>query len=764
VLARWASFVVRRPGLVLAAALAATLALAAQTPRLVIGFDPESAFPSDHPAVLLDREIRAEFGGRNLVVVAVVARAGDVWRPDVLAAVHGLTETLRALPGSMEPSLVSLASPNVRRVEVTDDGVREEYVMRDVPATADAIAALRAHVMGNPLLRGGVVSDDERAALVSVDFWPGTPAGVIATGIADALARHAGPAYTLHATGEPIFTAAGDAYAGHVPWYLGSAIGIMTVVLLASFRTWQGMLLPIATGVLSTVWGLGLMAATGVPLGLVNQSVPTLVVIIAAGHSAQMLKRYYEEWAATGDNRRAVFESLVRLGPVMVAAGTTAALGFASMAFLGLPGMADFGRSAAYGIASALVLELSFMPALRVLLAPRSVAARVPVAAAWRRLGAGLASRRGRAAVLSCAAVTLGLGLVGAAHLRPAGPNREYLPAGHAATRDLEVIRAHVGTATSMTVLYDGPPGSATSLPTLAALDRFAAALRADPDVTRVDGLPDLVKEVHAAFAPDRAWALPGDSALLAQLLFLGRGAAFERFVDRADARTVVRVGLRTDEPAAVRRVLDAADAAAGGIALAPGGRLRLAGGSGPMEVALESQVTRGKVLNVLALVAAVYLVSSIVLRSPAAGAFVVVPLVLALAVTVGLMACGGVRFDLVSSSVVAVAVGIGADYAIYVLHRLREEHQRGLSLDSALARALETAGRAVMFVAVAIALGFGVFAVSSYEAFRLAGVLTPAAMLAAALAAVSVMPAAVLAVRPAFLARRGRALVSRAP
>jgi hypothetical protein len=58
------------------------------------------------------------------------------------------------------------------------------------------------------------------------------------------------------------------------------------------------------------------------------------------------------------------------------------------------------------------------------------------------------------------------------------------------------------------------------------------------------------------------------------------------------------------------------------------------------------------------------------------------------------------------------------------------------------------------MFVAVAIALGFGVFAVSSYEAFRLAGVLTPAAMLAAAFAAVSVMPAAVLAVRPAFIVR----------
>ena len=131
------------------------------------------------------------------------------------------------------------------------------------------------------------------------------------------------------------------------------------------------------------------------------------------------------------------------------------------------------------------------------------------------------------------------------------------------------------------------------------------------------------------------------------------------------------------------------------------------------------------------------------------------VPLVLAIAVTTGILAWGGIPFDLITASIVAIAVGIGADYAIYVLYRLREERHRGVALDAALARTLATSGRAVIGVGVAIALGFAVFVPSSYRAFHLTGLVTPAGMLASCVAAVTVMPAALFALRPGFLFRR---------
>ena len=107
----------------------------------------------------------------------------------------------------------------------------------------------------------------------------------------------------------------------------------LALMLLISFRSIQGMFIPMLTATLSTVWGLGLQGHTGIAIDGWNAAVPILLIAVAAAHSAQMLKRYIEEFVRTGSNEIAVIESTVRIGPVMVAAGATAALGFASLAF-----------------------------------------------------------------------------------------------------------------------------------------------------------------------------------------------------------------------------------------------------------------------------------------------------------------------------------------------------------------------------------------------------------------------------------------------
>lgn len=145
--ARYAEFVVRRTSLVLVVSLLVVATVGLGVRHLVVRFDPEAAFPADDPAVELDRAIRAEFGGRNLVVIAIAPRAGDVWQPAVLHATRDITLAVRLLPGAMDKGLVSLAAPSMRAVEVTDDGIEEHYLMRDVPEAPEAIAALRERVL-----------------------------------------------------------------------------------------------------------------------------------------------------------------------------------------------------------------------------------------------------------------------------------------------------------------------------------------------------------------------------------------------------------------------------------------------------------------------------------------------------------------------------------------------------------------------------------------------------------------------------------------
>ena len=146
---------------------------------------------------------------------------------------------------------------------------------------------------------------------------------------------------------------------------------------------------------------------------------PILLIAVAAAHSAQMLKRYVEEVVRTGDNHQAVIESTIKIGPVMVAAGVTAALGFASLALFGVTSIANFGLSCAYGIASAVLLELTLIPALRAVLpAPKRVP---PDGGVTGRLLAalerGILHRNGRA-ILVGTAITLLLAVVGMTRIR----------------------------------------------------------------------------------------------------------------------------------------------------------------------------------------------------------------------------------------------------------------------------------------------------------------------------------------------------------
>ncbi|MBI1824579.1 MAG: MMPL family transporter, partial [Nitrospirae bacterium] len=150
------------------------------------------------------------------------------------------------------------------------------------------------------------------------------------------------------------------------------AFVVIMGVLFLSFRSFQGMLIPILTALLSVIWALGLVGLLGIPLDPFTKTLtPLLIVAIAAGHSIQILKRYYEEYAKTGNHKEAVRESTLRMAPVMVTAGLVASASFASLITFHLKTFQAFGLLTAFGILSAVVLELSFIPAFRTMVPPR---------------------------------------------------------------------------------------------------------------------------------------------------------------------------------------------------------------------------------------------------------------------------------------------------------------------------------------------------------------------------------------------------------
>jgi len=149
---------------------------------------------------------------------------------------------------------------------------------------------------------------------------------------------------------------------------------------------------------------------------------------------------------------------------------------------------------------------------------------------------------------------------------------------------------------------------------------------------------------------------------------------------------------------------------------------------------------------------AVIFSLSSLVFGSLAAGLLVLAPLTCAALVNLGVMGWIGSWLSFATASYTAMGVSLGADFAIYLLFRLREEVRAGASLEAAIAEALRTSGRAIFFVASAIAAGNATLLASDFALWRQLGGYVSLMMTTSCLATLTLVPALALLVRPRFL------------
>jgi predicted RND superfamily exporter protein len=741
--------------MVLVSSLIVSGIMASGMVRLVVDLDAEKLLPADNPHIVLDRRIRNEFGGKNFVAIAIVPKSGTIWRPDVLQVVHGLTLDLLDAPGVIRQNVVSLSSPYVR-VPTDQRGVLTvDYLMRDVPKDEAGITALRDLYHSEPLFRDTVVSVDERAAMVLADFYDDTSDAAISAEVETAVAKYRSPDLRIAVTGQPIFESTEALIMRRQSLYFLATVVAILFVLYLAFGHLQGVIIPSATALLSTASAMGFMGHTGIPLSTWTAATPLIVVTVAAGHSAQMLKRYYEEFRRLGRREAAVIESTSEIGVVMVAAGVTAGSGFAALSTLGIPTLMHFGLGVASGIFAAVMLEMTFMIALRVLWpGRRETGGEGPLSEGLGQVLRPLeaaATKYPRAVVAAFCLVALAAA-AGYPRLSTEFLARNYRSKATQFGQDTLVFEKHFPSTTTLTILLEGAPGSMKSPQAIRLMRGLTRTMAEDPDVGRTSSIADTIQRTYEVFAPEEAASgLPDDANLIAQLFFLAHSPAFERYVDRAYSRAVVLGFLTREDSGITRRVMNRLESY---LEQEPPDTIQvsLAGGTGPRLLALNEHTVQGKTLNIAIVLVVIFAIASVVLRTPIGGAYVVAPLVMALIVNLGLFCWLEVSFDIVGATIAAINVGIGADYAIYFLYRLREEYRTAGEIDAALATAMETSGRAVLFVALAVSAGFAVTIPSDFYGLRLMGLFVPATMIVSCLTALTLLPSLVVLLHPRFI------------
>ncbi len=773
-MARYAAALLRHRVAVITLTLLITAALGWLAAGIKVVIDPAALAPQGHPYVAATSRVETAFGSKYLLIIGITPRQGDALQPAVLERVQRLTHELTHQPGVVNATVMSLAARQAKAIQGTDGALQARPLLPSATLSAPEVAALKQALRENPVYLDTVISADLRTAAILVELKE-RPDGfqAMVDPVRRLVAAVEGPEVDIRLGGNPVYLAQTEAYAQRIMVLFPLAVLVIGLLHLEAFRTWQGLILPLVTALMAVVWGLGIMGLLGQPLDIFNAPAPILILAVAAGHAVQLLKRYYEEYGALllsgaaispQTNRQAVIAALVGVGPVMLIAGGVAALGLFSLTVFAIPTIRAFGIFTGMGILSAALLEMSFIPAVRSLLKPPSLIdlARERHNRVWDRLPAWVATwvvtLRGRRRMFATVLALLILCALGAQRIVIDNASRHYFSTHLPIQQDDAFLNQHLGGTHSLYVMIEGERADAIKSPeVLAGIERLQRFAQAQPAVGKTLSIVDHLQRMNRAMNADAPGSdiLPRDAALISQYLLLyalsGEPDDFGALVDygyqRAKLTLLLKTGSNQIVEDLVRQLEREARAAFG-----PGVRVSF-GGDVTQTIALTDTMVRSKLLNIAQIALAIFVISALMFRSLSAGVIVLAPLVVAVSSVFGVMGALGIPLNIPNSLIAAMAAGIGSDYAIYLLFRICEQTRAGSPAHEAVRQSLATAGKAALYVATAVAGGYGVLALSiGFNVHLWTALFIGIAMLASVAASLTLVPGLVLAWRPRFI------------
>jgi uncharacterized protein len=756
---RLAILVTTYPRLVVMLVILVTAALATELRGIRPEVDLSDLIPATHPYVQVDREINERFGLGLASIIAIAPANGTIFDSRVLAKIERITNELLSVRGVIPESVMSLSSGNTRAIYPTAEGIDVGPLMRRIPETPQEMAILEKRVGSSPVAARNLVTPDHRGAMILANFSATSDTEALAAQL-EAIAERERDSETLVLVGgQPTALGALDGATRGILPLLALSLVLVGLVHYEAFRTVQAVVLPLVTAAVAVVWSVGLARLLGFRVTPWTAGTTILVLSVAAGHAIQMLKRYYECLDECGDNKQAVIETLRRIGPVMVTAGAVAAAGFASLVGFGVPAVQDFGVIASCGIVSALIVEVTLIPAIRSLIPAatrtdvahrRSLLAHAISFVAFKVKAAPGSVLAGVLAVV--VAVSSGISL-----LRVDTAFRSWFDSNsEAIVADRAIRERFVGTSTIRLLIESDIPQGLHDPKAMRAIADIQRSLDADPLVSATLSVADFIRATNEAMTGAERGSrgnIPDDADLIAQYLLVLGTDSLSSLISADGRSAVIHCLAKTDSVEWAEALLVRASKA-GDESLPVHAKLKLAGGELPQAIANNETVVREKLRNMAQVAAVIFVLSSLVLRSWVGGLIVLAPLVCAAAVNLGIMGWAGSRLSFATATYTSMGVSLGADFAIYLLFRIKEELARS-SLEDGVTESLRTAGQAVVFVATAIAAGYATLLLSDFALWRDLGAYVGLMMLVSAVCTITLVPALVLLLRPRFL-RRG--------
>ena len=755
-----------------------TLALAWQLPRLEIDASNEGLMLERDPARQYYEQVKSTFGSDELTVVVV---KGDIFTAPALALIQQVSEDLERIDGVARVD--SLAT--VDNISSTDDGVEISPLLHDgIPSDPAGLERLKAKALGNPVFVKNLVSTDGHAAgiLVFTESAANDRAfnSRFAASVDAVLARHPLPGFATYQVGGPLLKHTFVEYVQRDQMTLVPlSIVTLFIVLMVGFRTPQGVIGPLFTGVASAVWGVGLMALFQLPLNVVTVAVPSLVLVVGFAEAVHIISAYHACLRSGSGKMHALVEAVEdAAAPILVTTATTI-LGFATLIFSDITILIQFGWAATLALSANFAATLIGIPMLlRVWPTPTHIGGRALDAGASARPGQALEARitagceyvlRHRIAISIVFAVLAAGSIWGWYTLKVDTDFVSYFPKSDPIRQRMrDVDQSLAGASAFFVVVETGRENGAADPATLKQIAGLQGFIEGIPGIGKTISIVDYLSELNSSLS-GRAAAertVPESAEAVAQHLLLMDRAQTGRFIDlsASSANIIVRHSLTGSwELGQALRQIDRYIADNGrGIQVHASGQAILTNRAADY-MAVNEVTSFAWTLGIIGII------HSLMFMSVKAGFLSLLPNVAPVIYSFGLMGLLGIPLSTGTAMVATIAIGIAVDDTVHNMMTYSRQLNERRDERAAVLHTLLVQFRPIVFVSMALACGFIVLVFSRFVPTMYLGFLSAFVMIAAMISELVLTPILLASTRlvtvwDLLLVRMNPELVKHAP
>ncbi len=757
-------FVLKKPIITLLILMAITAFFAYQIyDKARIETNLEEYMPDSHPAFVKSDQYEDIFDINDSVVIAI-ENSNSIYNKETLKQIKEMENKLAGLEEINEDEIRSLT--NVDNIEGSEMGLEIKPFFNDVPESQPRFDRLKKQVQDNNMVSGRLVSENNNVALIGAEIAKGGADRIkLYEKIQNLVESIEGPG-KVYIAGQPIVE---GTLATLMPQdmrvMIPLVILVISIVLLFTFRSFKSTLLTLGVVLFSTIWAFGLMSFFNIPIYAVSTMIPVMLIALGVADGIHLLIHLKDNIKnnSTITQKEAITDMVDNMWKPVVMTSITTAVGFISLLTSDVYAVKYFGLFTAFGVISAMVFSLIFIPAgLMIFNIPKFRKSNGKNTQKMDKLLTSIADTvlAKQKMIIVLALIILVAGAIGAQSL---WINSSFLSKFQ---KDEEIkiannfINEHFGGTTNLNVIIKSENNDALKNPTyLKDIWQLQKELEKIPEVGDSLALTDFLRRINKVMNEDQEKynKVPDSRELVAQYLLLysmsGDPDNLNRVVDYDYRRVNLQVNLKNDDARLISSVIDKIENYQKNSSLS---ELEIDfAGSAYTNRVFANLIFEGQIKSLVLSIILVIILLAILFKSFIAGLFGSLPIIITAMLTFGIMGYLNIALNTTTALISSIAVGMGIDYSIHLLSKYKKYGNQNIAPKIAAEKTMKSSGKAIIFNALVVIIGFLVLHFSNFPPNRELGYLVSLSLFSSFVLTLTLVVSLIDRYRPNFIFKK---------